>query len=72
MPYKVTVQRKDGSRIAVPEIHRTTTPRHGEIVEVEIENATVRALVSLVTTYPSKSPGTAVETVDDVGATEMD
>lgn len=71
MPYKVTVTRMDGSRSDVPDIHRTITPQKNEIVEIEIKSTTIRAAVTRVCTYASKSPGTAGETVDDVYATEI-
>jgi len=68
----VIVYRKDGSRIDVPEIHRAATPQRGATVEVRHENTTIRAVVSSISTFPSKSPGTAVETVDNVYAREID
>ena len=72
MPYKVSVERKDGTWIEVPEIHLAATPQNGAMVEVKIENTTVRAVVSGISTFPSKSPGRACETPDSVTAREID
>ena len=71
MPYKVSLTRKGGRRIDLPEIHRLKTPWKDEQVTVEIEGHKVRATVTGVRTSPAKSPRTAVETVDDVDALEV-
>lgn len=71
MPYKVIVDMKDGNRIEVAEIHLNPTPKIGTDVMVSIENRKFRAEVFGIRTFPSKSPGTAVETVDHVDAREI-
>ena len=70
MPYRVSLTRKGGRRIDLPEIHRLKTPWKNEQVTVEIDGHPVRATVTGVRTSPAKSPRMSVETVDDVDALE--
>jgi len=70
MAYKVIVDRKDGNRVEIAEIHRGPTPQLNSEVTVSIENKPFKAVVFAIRTIPSKSPGTAVETVDHVDARE--
>ena len=71
MPYRVSLTRKNGHRINLPEIHRLKTPWKDEQVTVEIDGQPIRAIVTGVRKYPSKSSGTTVETVDGVDALEV-
>jgi hypothetical protein len=71
MPYKFIVDRKDGNRVEVADIHLGPTPAVGSEVELSIEGKMLRAAVFNVRTFPSKSPGTAVQTVDHVDVREI-
>ena len=71
MPYKVSLTLLGGQRTQRTEICREPTPKVGNIILVSLGNVSVKAQVMAVRTYPSKSPGIAVETVDDVDAQEM-
>ena len=71
MPYEVSLTLVGAERVQLPEIHLTATPRVGEIITVNIDNRSTRAQVTGIRNFPSKSPGTAVETVDQVDAQEM-
>ena len=71
MPYKVSLTRTGGRRIDLPEVHRLKTPWKDEQVTVEIDGQPIRAIVTGIRKYPSKSPGTAVETVNGVDALEV-
>jgi hypothetical protein len=70
MPYKVSLTRKGGRRIDLAEVHRLKTPWKDEQATVEVDGQPVRAIVTNVRKSLSKSPGTAIETVDDVDALE--
>jgi hypothetical protein len=71
MAYKVTVNRKDGNRVELPEVHHGRTPwRNGQII-VEIDGNPVRVIVTSVKAAPVKAPKMAVETVDAVDTREL-
>jgi hypothetical protein len=69
MPYKVIVERMDGTRIELPDIHHRATPQIGTTVEVEIEMRTARVVVDNISSIPPKSPGAV--TVDSVTTREI-
>ncbi len=71
MPYKIVLQRKDGTKIWLPNIHEGATPKKQVEVKVTINSRPVKAIVETVRTFPSKSPVTAVKTVDQVDAREL-
>ena len=71
MAYKVSVNRKDGHRVELLEVHRDRTPwRNGQIV-VEIDGNPVRVTVTGVRAAPVKAPKTSMEIVDAVDAREL-
>ncbi len=70
MPYKVNLSLLIGRRVQLPEIHHKSTPQKGDMITVGYPGGVARARVTSVQTFPSKSPGTAVETVDHVDAQE--
>jgi hypothetical protein len=71
MPYKINFTNLMGQRVALPEIHRGRTPAHNDVITVNYPGGVAKAQVTGVQTFPSKSPGTAVETVDQIDAQEM-
>lgn len=71
MPYKINFTNLMGQRVQLPEIHHDRTPQKGAIISVAYPGGVARAHVSGVQTFRSQSPGTAVETVDQVDAQEM-
>jgi hypothetical protein len=71
MPYKVRLVLVGGERIQLADIHHQPTPNVGDHITVNVGNGATRAQVTAVHKFPSKSPGTAVETVDDVDAQEL-
>jgi hypothetical protein len=71
MPYKVILTLVGGERTQQPDIYRQPTPNIGDKITVNIENGATLAEVTSVRKYPSRSPGTAVEAVDDVDAQEQ-
>ena len=71
MPYKVSLTLVGGERAQLPEIYHARTPSIGDRISVNIGNRATRAQVRGVSKQPSKSPGTAVETVDQVDAQEL-
>jgi hypothetical protein len=71
MAYKVSVNRKEGNRVELSEVHRDRTPwRNGQIV-VELDGDPVRVIVTGVRVAPVKAPKTAIEIVDAVDAREL-
>lgn len=71
MPYQVTLTRKGGKVAGDFRIYHRRTPQRGDEIEVVLDDGTVAmAVVTLISTMPSKSPGTAVQAVDHVAAKE--
>ena len=71
MPYKVSLTLVGGEQTRLPNIYHQPTPNIGDKITVNIGNRATQAQVRSVRKYPSKSPRTAVETVDDVEAQEL-
>jgi hypothetical protein len=71
MPYRVIVERKNGTQSSLLQIHNKVTPQIGTTIEIEIEGIIVQAVVTNVTTYPPKVGGIAVSTTDSVTAKEI-
>ena len=71
MAYKVSVTRKDGSRVELQEVHRDRTPWRNAVIVVDIDGNPVRVMVTGVRAAPVKAPKTAVEIVDAVDAREL-
>jgi|HubBroStandDraft_6_1064221.scaffolds.fasta_scaffold443796_2 hypothetical protein len=71
MAYKVSVNRKEGNRVELSEVHRDRTPwRNGQIV-VELDGDPIRVIVTGVRVAPVKAPKTSIEIVDAVDAREL-
>lgn len=71
MPYKVSVTKKDGYIVELPEVHLGQTPWKNELLKVKINGDATQVIVTGVKKFLSKSSGTAVEPVDDVDAREL-
>ena len=71
MPYKFTLTLLGGQKADLPEIHHNATPPVGTIVFVGYPGGAAKAKVTGVRTFPSRSPETAVQTVDQVDAQEL-
>ena len=72
MPYKVTLTTTGNQRTDRTEICHDQTPSVRDIISVTLINGpSTKAIVTGVQTFPSKSFGTAVESVDHVDAQEM-
>jgi hypothetical protein len=71
MAYKVSVNRKDGTRVELPDGHRARTPWRNAVIVVDIDGKPVRVMVTGVRVAPVKAPKTAVEIVDAVDAREL-
>jgi hypothetical protein len=71
MPYKVSVNRKDGNRVELPEVHCNRTPWRNAVIAVDIAGNPVRVIVTSVRAAPVKAPKMAVEIVDAVDAREL-
>jgi len=69
MAYKVSVNRKDGSRVELPEIHRDRTPWRNSQITVEIDGNPVKVIVIGVRVAPVKALKT--ERVDAVATREL-
>jgi hypothetical protein len=71
MAYRVSVVRKDGSRLELTQVHQGRTPwRNGHIV-VEIGGKPVPVIVTGVKAAPAKAPKTGIEALDTVLAAEL-
>ena len=68
MPYKITLHLVGGETLRLQDISHDRTPQVGDRVFVATPAGTTYARIRDVQIHPSKSPGTAVETVDDVYA----
>jgi hypothetical protein len=68
MAYKVSVNRKDGTRVELPDVHRARTPWRNAVIAVDIDGNAVRVIVTGVRAAPVKAPKTAIEIVDAVDA----
>jgi hypothetical protein len=71
MAYKVSVTRKDGNRVELPEVHRDRTPWRNAVIAVDIDGNSVRVTVTGVRAASVKAPKMAVEIVDAVDAREL-
>ena len=71
MPYKIILTLVSGQQFKPPGILHGPTPQKDNMITVDIGNRATRAKVNEVRTYPSKSPQTAVEVVDEVYAQEL-
>lgn len=71
MPYKVSLTLVSGERGQLSDIYYAKTPSVGDKLIVNIGGRSTRAQVTGVRKHPSKSPASAVQTVDDVDAQEM-
>jgi hypothetical protein len=71
MPYRVSLTLVGGQRTQLSDIYYAKTPSIGDKLIVNIGSRSTRAQVTSVRKHPSKSPASAVQTVDDVDAQEM-
>ena len=71
MPYRVTLTFVGGERTRPLEIYQSPTPKLGDKISVNINNGSTSAKVTGIRKHPSRSPATAVESVDDVDAQEL-
>ena len=71
MAYRVSVRRKDGSRVELAQVHHGRTPwRNGHIV-VEIDGKPSPVIVTGVKAASAKAPKAGVEAFDSVEAEEL-
>ncbi len=71
MAYRVNLNRKDGSRVELTEVHHGRTPwRNGHIV-VEIGIKSIPAIVTGVKAASARAPKSGAEAVDNVEAEEL-
>ena len=71
MAYKVSVTRKDGNRVKLPEVHRDRTPWRNAVIAVDMDGTRIRVIVTGVRVAPVKAPKTGAEIVDAVDALEL-
>jgi hypothetical protein len=71
MSYKVNVNRKDGNRVELLEIHRAVTPWINAELKVEIGGRPVRVSVTGTQSFKSKRDTPTVRTLDIVNAREL-
>lgn len=71
MAYRVSVDRKDGSRIELTQLHQGRTPwRNGHLV-VEIGGKAIPVVVTAVKAASAKAPKPGIEAFDIVEAAEL-
>jgi len=71
MAYRVSVNRKDGSRIELIQVHHGRTPWRNGHIAVEIDGKPVPVIVTGVKAASAKASKTGVETFDVVEAEEL-
>jgi hypothetical protein len=71
MAYRVSVSRKDGSRVELTQVHHGRTPWRNGYIVVEIDGKPVPVIVTGVKAASARASKTGIEAFDRVEAEEL-